>query len=70
MQNNQLWVDSRYDASTWLSSDGTIDDECLWEHIEAACRLLWMSAAADRNVNADPCGVYWDERPPSWLASN
>jgi len=63
-QNNQLWVDSRYDASTWLSSDGTIDDECLWEHVDFACGDLRMPTA-DPKVEADPCRVFWDERPPT-----
>ena len=61
MQNNQLWVGGRYDASTWLSLDGTIDAECLWTHIEVACGDQWMPAA-DPDVAADTCMVYWDER--------
>src|SRR5215471_17850007 len=36
MQNNQLWLDDRYDVLNWLSQDGKIDADCLWTHIEFA----------------------------------
>ena len=61
MQNNQLWIDGRYDVSGWLSPDGTIDGECLWTHIELACGNEWMPGA-DVYIAADPCMIYWDER--------
>ena len=63
IQNNRLWVDGHYDASEWLRSDGTIDADRLWDHVEFACGNLWMSSA-DSDVAADPCpcSVYWDER--------
>jgi hypothetical protein len=61
MQNNQLWVDGRYDVSTWLSQDGNIDADCLWTHIEFACGDLWMPTA-DFDKGTDPCMVYWNER--------
>jgi hypothetical protein len=61
MDNNQLWVDGVYDASTWLSSDGTIDDKCFWDHIEVACGSQFMPAG-DTNIKADPCKIYWGER--------
>ena len=61
MQNNKLWMEGRYDVSTWLSSDGTIDQAGFWDHIEIACGTLWQPAA-DSNISADTCKVYWDER--------
>ena len=61
MQNNRLWIDGRYDTSTWLSSDGSIAASCFWEHIEVACGVLWMPAG-DTHIAADTCKVYWDER--------
>jgi hypothetical protein len=61
MENNHLWVDGRYDTSTWLLSDGPIDADGLWEHIDIACGTVWMPTA-DSNVSTDPCGVFWDER--------
>jgi hypothetical protein len=61
MQNNQIWIDGRYDASTWLFRDGTIDAEELWTHIEIACANQWVPDA-DPHLAADPCKVYWDER--------
>lgn len=61
MQNNQLWIDGRYDASKWLSSDGTIDAEELWTHIEIACGNQFVPAA-DSHLATDPCEVYWRER--------
>lgn len=64
MQNNQLWVDGRYDASSWLSSDGTIAEKCLWDHIEIACGSQWMPEG-DTDIEADTCKIYWDEREHS-----
>ena len=61
MQNNQLWVGGRYDASTWLCADGTIDGEGLLTHVEVACGNEWMPAA-DPDIAADTCMVYWAER--------
>jgi hypothetical protein len=61
MQNNRLWVDGRYDVSTWLSQDGNIDADCLWTHIEFAGGNMWMPTA-DPDRRADPCMVYWNER--------
>jgi hypothetical protein len=61
MQNNQLWEDCQYDASPWLSPNGSIDAECLWTHIEVACGNEWMPQAS-LETSADPCAVYWDER--------
>ena len=61
MQNNRLWIDGRYDSSTWLSSDGSIPASCFWEHIEVACGVLWMPAG-DTHIAVDACKVYWDER--------
>ena len=31
MQNNRLWIEGRYDVSTWLSPDGTIDQARFWD---------------------------------------
>ena len=61
MRNNHLWIDSRYDVSTWLSSDGTIDADALWTHIEIACGNEFVPAAHP-HLSSDPCMVYWDER--------
>jgi hypothetical protein len=61
LQNNQLWIDALYDASTWLTPDGNIDAEGLWTHIELACGNLWVPEA-NPEILADPCGIYWDER--------
>ena len=61
MQNNRLWTERRYDHSAWLLEDETIDAEQLWEHIEIACGMLWMSDA-DTSIFSDTCDIYWDER--------
>jgi len=61
MQNNKLWIEGRYDVSTWLSPDGTIDQARFWDHIDCACGTLWQPTA-DSNFSADTCKVYWDER--------
>ena len=61
MQNNKLWTDGRYDTSTWLSSDGTIDERKFWDHIEVACGMLWMTTRSS-SFSVDSCKVYWDER--------
>lgn len=61
MQNNKLWNNGRYDTATWLSPDGTINGNALWEHIDVACGMLWMPAG-DTNISVDTCGIYWDER--------
>lgn len=61
MENNHLWVDGRYDTSTWLVTEGAIDADRFFEHIDFACGDLWMPTA-DTDVSADPCGIFWDER--------
>lgn len=61
MQNNELWIDGKYDATTWLSSSGTINQRCLWDHIEIACGGLWL-AGVNSHISANPCNIYWDER--------
>jgi hypothetical protein len=61
MQNNKLWIDGRYDVSSWLFADGTIDERRFWDHIDIACGLLWLPNRASK-FSADPCKVYWDER--------
>ena len=62
MQNNRLWVDGQYDATEWLRSDGTIDADTLWDHVEFACGDLWMpSAHSDIAADPCPCTIYWDE---------
>jgi hypothetical protein len=66
MQNNKLWIDRLYNCSGWLSPDGTIDKESLWEHIDLACGDLWLPGC-DAGVSADTCMVYWNERSrPQW----
>src|ERR1039457_189130 len=43
MENNRLWVDGQYDTSlVWLRSDGTIDDDRLWDHVDFAGGDIWM----------------------------
>ena len=67
MQNNDLWVGGNYEkTSSWLSSEGICNDR-FWEHIEVACRELWLSDAAS-NRSVDTCKIYWDERPNALLA--
>jgi len=61
MRNNNLWIGGRYDHCIWLSQEGTIEKEGLWEHIDIACGTLWMPEA-DTAVSADPCEIYWDEQ--------
>lgn len=60
MENNQLWVDGKYAASSWLSPHGTIDDDDFWDHIEVACGNLWMPEGATE-IRSDACGIFWDE---------
>jgi hypothetical protein len=66
MQQNKLWVNNRYDeeeCSKWLSPARVIhNDDVFWDHICIACGDLWMPNV-DSTVSADPCSVYWDERP-------
>lgn len=64
MQNNQLWVGGQYNTSGWLSSDGHIDPDRLWDQIEIACGNQWLPAA-DPTVAEEPCMVYWNERKGS-----
>jgi len=61
MRNNRLWIDGRYEHSSWWLKNGTIGAEQLWEHIEMACGMLWMPEA-DTAVFGDPIDLYWDER--------
>jgi hypothetical protein len=60
MENNRLWIGGLYDARSWLSLCGTIDNEGFWEHIEIASGMLWMPDA-DTNIEVDSCMVYWRE---------
>jgi hypothetical protein len=57
MENNQLWVGGQYAASTWLSSDGTIDHNCFWEHIEVGSG----GPGTYGDIWADPCFIFWEE---------
>jgi len=41
MLNNRLWIDGRYEHSSWWLKNGTIGAEQLWEHIEMACGMLF-----------------------------
>jgi hypothetical protein len=61
MLNNRLWINGRYDHSSWLLKNGTIAAEELWEHIETACGMLWMPEA-DTAIFGDPIDLYLDER--------
>ena len=61
MENSRLWSDGRYDASAWLSSTGTIDDDRLFDDVDVAIGICW-TPDADSGHAADPCGIYWDER--------
>jgi hypothetical protein len=77
MENNGLWVDGRYDTSMWLRSDGAIDDDRLWDHVDFAWGNLFMSDAVPA-ISAEPCGIFWEERgglsewgePPDILTIN
>jgi hypothetical protein len=60
MENNQLWVGGQYAASTWISSDGIIDHNCFWEHIQVGSGGLWMPGG-DLEIWADACSIFWDE---------
>ena len=57
MQNNKLWTEGGYDASAWLSADGIINGDCLWEHIDIASGMLWLPVG-DTNISVDPCKVF------------
>lgn len=57
MQNNKLWIDGSYDASAWLSSDGSIDNSHFWDHIDIACGTLWIPVG-NAEISADPCKIF------------
>jgi hypothetical protein len=69
MQNNRLWIDDRYDRLGWLFSDGAMDLNCFWDHIEAACGELWFPES-DPTRSVDTCRTYWDEHRRSSSAPN
>src|SRR5271169_6026064 len=49
MQNNQLWVGGRYDASTWLSLDGTINaDGMAVGTAGSSCGPEWSNPSSSR----------------------
>lgn len=60
MRENGVWENGSYDCSGWLSGNGAIDGETLWNHVEVACSL---SVLCDFNVPAlDPCQIYWNNK--------
>lgn len=61
MANNKLWRDGRYDTSSWLRPDGSIDEKQFYEHVACAEGDLWMPAC-DNNISAQPCWIYVDEQ--------
>jgi len=62
MENNKLWVNGEYSSPKWWLGNGCIDGEEFWQHIDAACGDLWFPEG-DTSVSADPCEIYWNERP-------
>jgi len=61
MENNRLWFNGTYDDSTWFRSNGDMDRERFWDHVEIACGTLWASES-DTGSSIDSCKIYWDER--------
>lgn len=61
MENNHLWCDSRYAASSWLFANVTIDDDLLSEDVEVAMGWAWTQEA-DSADSIDPTTSYWDQR--------
>lgn len=60
MENNQLWVNGHYQASSWLSSDGKIDERRFWDHIEFGCSTTTIPTC-DKETVIDACSLFWDE---------
>jgi hypothetical protein len=58
LQNNHLWIDGRYDASSWLTPEGNINSGEFREHIKAACGELWFPAG-NSDLSVDTCEVFW-----------
>jgi hypothetical protein len=61
LMNNLLWAENRYDASSWLSPDGTIDERALWENISVACGETWLREG-DSELEVEVCRNFYAER--------
>jgi hypothetical protein len=57
MQQNRLWVDGKYDCSTWLSADGIITTAELWEHVQFGCGEMCLPEVDDNSI-MHACSVY------------
>jgi hypothetical protein len=58
LQNNGLWTSGHYDASSWLSPGGELNDREFWDHVSAACGELWLPEG-DSNLSVDTCEIFW-----------
>jgi hypothetical protein len=60
LRENRIWNNGSYDSSGWLSSTGAIDGEALWNHVEVACDLSFLSDIDGPAL--DPCQIYWNNK--------
>jgi hypothetical protein len=58
LQNNHLWIDGRYDASSWLTLEGIIKSGEFRDHIRAACGELWLPAG-NSELGVNTCELFW-----------
>lgn len=58
LRGNRVLSNGSYNSREWLSSDGAIDGEGLWSHIEAACGVLWLEGVNFQPL--DSCQIYWN----------
>jgi hypothetical protein len=67
MENNNLWVEGKYDCSKWLSNGRITDDDRFCEEANAAEGSFWFpSARAEGSVHAlsswpgRDCHLFWE----------
>jgi len=64
LRGNRVLNNGSYDSSEWLSSDGAIDDQGFWSHVEAACGDLWLGPYDFEPL--DSCQIYWKNTARHW----